>query len=132
MPFKSIYADLDIPQSNLLDFTFPAGSTPSDRPLWIDSKDTSVSLSAAQTLEWVKRLGFGLQRAGIKKGEVVMIFTPNHVFVPVAYLGIVGAGHSFSAGNPAYTIPGSYPFPMDLLFAMPEKMLTGPQRSSTS
>lgn len=107
MPFKSIYADLDIPQSNLLDFTFPAGLTPSDCPLWIDSKDTSVSLSAAQTLEWVKRLGFGLQRAGIKKGEVVMIFTPNHVFVPVAYLGIVGAGHSFSAGNPAYTIPGS-------------------------
>jgi hypothetical protein len=35
-----------------------------------------------------------------------MIFTPNHIFVPVAYLGIVSAGAAFSGANPAYTVLG--------------------------
>jgi 4-coumarate--CoA ligase len=72
----------------------------------MDSKDTSISLSAAQLLEWVRRLALGLDALGLKRGDVVMIYTPNHVFVPVAYLGIVGAGYSFSGANPLYTVPG--------------------------
>ncbi|KAK3170128.1 hypothetical protein OEA41_009514 [Lepraria neglecta] len=39
----------------------------------------------------------------MKKGEVVMIVTPNHIFVPVAYLGSVGSGRVFSGANPLYT-----------------------------
>lgn len=34
-----------------------------------------------------------------------MIFTPNHIFVPVAYLGIAGNGYAFSGANPIYTVP---------------------------
>jgi 4-coumarate--CoA ligase len=41
---------------------------------------------------------------GVPKGKVVLIMTPNHIFVPVAYLGIVGAGRVFSGVNPIYTI----------------------------
>lgn len=48
----------------------------------------------------------GLDRLGVKAGEVVMIFTPNQKFVPVAYLGIVGSRRVFSGSNPAYTVPG--------------------------
>lgn len=33
-----------------------------------------------------------------------MIYTPNHIFVPVAYLGIVGSGRVFSGMNPIYTV----------------------------
>ncbi len=33
-----------------------------------------------------------------------MIYSPNHVFIPVAYLGIVGSVRSFSAANPIYTV----------------------------
>lgn len=32
-----------------------------------------------------------------------MVLTPNHIFVPVAYLGITGAGRIFSGANPVYT-----------------------------
>ena len=32
-----------------------------------------------------------------------MIYTPNHIFVPIAYQGIVGSGRVFSGMNPAYT-----------------------------
>ncbi|KAJ5697823.1 hypothetical protein N7488_011507 [Penicillium malachiteum] len=56
-------------------------------------------------LSWVRRLGFGLDKLGIGKGEVVLILTPNHLFVPVAYQAIVGSGRIFSGANPSYTVP---------------------------
>lgn len=45
----------------------------------------------------------GLDKMGLKKGDVCLIHTPNHVLVPAAYLGIVGGGRCFSAINPIYT-----------------------------
>lgn len=106
MPFKSLYKDLDIQQSNVLDYAFPSDTPLSNTPLWIAAENPSHSISQSQALLWVRRLGFGLNRAGIKQGEVVMIYTPNHIYVPATYLGIVGAGYSFSAANPIYTVPG--------------------------
>jgi len=106
MPLSSPFPSIDIPKGNILTYLFPPDHTPSTLPIWMDSKDTSISLSAAQLLEWVKRLALGLDNLGLKRGDVVMIYTPNHVFVPVAYLGIVGAGYSFSGANPLYTVPG--------------------------
>lgn len=35
-----------------------------------------------------------------------MIVSPNHIFVPVAYLGAVGSGRIFSGANPSYTPDG--------------------------
>lgn len=100
----SPFPPLSIPQVDLLTYLFPPGETVSTKPLWIDSKDTSVSLSLSQSLRWVKRLAFGLERMGLKKGDVVMIYTPNHIFIPVAYLGVVSAGYAFSGANPVYTL----------------------------
>jgi 4-coumarate--CoA ligase len=104
--YTSPFPKLDIPEVDILSYVFPPGHTPSSTPLWIDSKDPSLSLSPSQLLTWVKRLAFGLERLGVKKGEVVMIYTPNHIFVPVAYLAIAGAGYAFSGANPIYTLPG--------------------------
>ncbi len=106
MPFKSVHPDLDIPKVDLLTYLFPPGVKPRDTPIWIDSDDPEKSLSASQLLGWVKRLAFGLEKMGIMKGEVIMIHTPNHIFVPAAYLGIVGSGYAFSAANPVFTLPG--------------------------
>jgi acyl-CoA synthetase (AMP-forming)/AMP-acid ligase II len=105
MPFTSPYPHLDIPQTNLLSYLFGQGAV-SDEPLWLDCRDTSKNLSPRQLLKWVRRLGFGLERLGLGRDDVVMICTPNHIFVPVAYLGIVGSGCIFSGANPAYTEPG--------------------------
>lgn len=107
MIFTSPFPSLEIPQSNILSYLFPSTVPVPDEPLWHDAKDDKHNLSARQALQWVKRLSLGLERLGVKRGEVVMIYTPNHIFVPVAYLGIVGAGYVFSGANPAYTIPGS-------------------------
>lgn len=104
MVYKSIFQDVDIPKCNVLSFLFPEGKQPSDQAIWIDAADPTHFLTPRQALSWVKRLGFGLDKLGVGKQQVVMIFTPNHIFVPVAYLGIVGAGRIFSAANPVYTV----------------------------
>ncbi|UKZ49247.1 hypothetical protein TrVGV298_003492 [Trichoderma virens] len=104
MPFKSLYQHLDIPQTNLLTYLFGNGSTLSHEPIWINAKDPSKSLSPHQLVQWVRRLGLGLQRMGLKRGDVVMMCTPNHIYVPVAYLGVTGSGYIFSGANPIFTV----------------------------
>jgi len=108
MPISSPFPRIDIPKVNVLTYLFPPNEKPSTRPIWIDSKSTKNSLSPAQLLHYVKRLSFGLENAGFTNGEVVMIYTPNHIFVPAAYLGIVGAGCAFTGTNPLYTLPGEF------------------------
>ncbi|KAL0934682.1 4-coumarate- ligase [Colletotrichum truncatum] len=105
MVIVSPYPDLNIPKTNLLSYLFPKNTSLSDEPLWIDCRDDSISLSPRQMSQWVKRLSFGLQQLGLKRGDVVMICTPNQIYVPVAYLGIVATGCVFSGANPAYTVP---------------------------
>lgn len=103
MPFSSPWPDLDIPKCNILSFLFPPDKPISTKPLWIDAADPSDSLSAAQMLGWIKRFAVGLDKIGIAKGEAVMVFTPNHLYVPMAYLAAAGSGRYFTGANPAYT-----------------------------
>ncbi|PGH33338.1 hypothetical protein GX50_03815 [[Emmonsia] crescens] len=113
MPKYSPFASIPIPTSNLLTFLFPPDSPlrTSTKPIWIDSEDTSINLSTSTALQWVKRLAMGLERfqaasgsSGVKRGEVVLVLSPNQIFVAVAYLGIVGSGRVFSGMNPNYTV----------------------------
>lgn len=103
MSYKSTFPPLDIPRLNILSYLYPANQTVSEKPIWIDADDPRNSLTPRQALCWVRRLGYGLDRLGVGKGEAVMIYTPNHIFVPVAYQGIVGSGRVFSGANPVYT-----------------------------
>ncbi|KKY25829.1 putative 4-coumarate- ligase [Diplodia seriata] len=54
-------------------------------------------------LQWIKRLAIGLDKVGCARGQVVLIYTPNHIFVPAAYMATVGSGRIFSGANPAYS-----------------------------
>jgi 4-coumarate--CoA ligase len=107
MPFSSPCPTISIPKQSIFSYVFPPGEDLPDTPLWIDSADNSLSLSLRQMSIWVRRIAIGLDRLKIKPGTVVMIYTPNHIFVPAAYLGIVGSGRIFSGTNPAYTLPGT-------------------------
>ncbi|KAM4055977.1 AMP-binding enzyme [Hirsutella rhossiliensis] len=103
MPFASEHPPLVVPETDILSYLFARGPR-TDKPLWIDSRRPSESISARQALEWVRRLGFGLERLGLRRGDVVAICTPNHIWVPVAFLGIAGAGFVFSGASPAFTV----------------------------
>lgn len=109
MPENSLF-NLHIPETDVLSWLFPEGKSPCKKPIWIDSeRPKEHSLSPEQLLQWVKMLGFGLDKLGVQQNEVVMVLSTNHIFVPVAYLGIAGHGHVFSGCNPAYTVDGKYP-----------------------
>lgn len=103
MPLKSQY-QIDIPATNILDYVFPEGKEASDQPVWIDADDTTNSLSPKQLLYWVERLGAGLEKLGFNYGDAIMMVSSNHIFIPVLYLGIAGAGRVFTGGNPAYGV----------------------------
>ncbi|CAI6292229.1 unnamed protein product [Periconia digitata] len=103
MPTHSPF-QIDIPQTDLLTYLFPPSRPISNEPIWIDADDTQNSLSPKQLLGWVKRLGLGLQELGLERQDVVMMFSTNHIFVPVAYFGISAAGCIYSGCNPAYGV----------------------------
>lgn len=93
---------LEFPERDLLSWLFPADKSPSDKAVWIDAEKPANCLSPAQALLWIKRIGLGLQRLGIREGDVVLIVAENHLFVPIVYLGVAGHGRVFSGCNPAY------------------------------
>ncbi|KAI1843048.1 hypothetical protein JX265_005172 [Neoarthrinium moseri] len=76
----------------------------SDKPLYIDAADSSVSLSATQTECLVKQLIAGFRAAGLRKGDPVLVCMPNNCFYIALILGIVGAGGVFCGTNPAYQL----------------------------
>lgn len=106
MVIRSPYPNLDIPEQDILTYLFGSGESLSESPLWINAASPDVYLSSRTALQWIKRLAIGLDRLGVKKGDVLMIVTPNHIFVPIAYLGAVGSGRIFSGANPLYTADG--------------------------
>ena len=108
MPSKSPF-QIDIPLTDVLSFVFPPDTTPSDQPIWIDSEHPDRCLSPQQLLRWVRRLGLGLDRLGLGQDEAVMMYSTNHIFVPVAYLGVAGSGRVFTGCNPAYGVDGIRP-----------------------
>lgn len=55
-------------------------------------------------LSWIKRFAVGLDQLGIAQQKAIMVFTPNHIFVPMAYLGAAGSQRFFTGANPAYTV----------------------------
>lgn len=111
MPHQSPF-QIDIPATDILSFVFPHDEALSEMPVFINADNTLISLSPKQVLQWVKRLGLGLQRAGLKKGAVVMVFSSSHIFMPVMYLGLSGTGYIFTGCNPAYGAEGTSPVPI--------------------
>ncbi|KAF3760758.1 hypothetical protein M406DRAFT_296170 [Cryphonectria parasitica EP155] len=49
-----------------------------------------------------KRVGLGLQRAGLKPGDRVLVFSGNNVYFPSIFCGVLMAGGIFSGANPSF------------------------------
>lgn len=103
MPYTSPWAPIDIPKCNILSYLFPRSKAPSNNPLWIDATNPSKSLSPDQMLSWIKRFAMGLDKIGVAQKEAVMVFSPNHLLVPMAYLAVAGSKRYFTGANPIYT-----------------------------
>ncbi|KFZ22569.1 hypothetical protein V502_02879 [Pseudogymnoascus sp. VKM F-4520 (FW-2644)] len=107
MVLRSKFPDLAIPDTDILTYLFPQSEVPSStpsKPIWIDASNPDRSLTGHQIQQWIGRFAVGMGRLGMQKGDVGMVFSPNHIYVPVAYLGFIAGGFVFSGTNPAYTL----------------------------
>lgn len=104
MVYKSKFDSIEIPKCNILSYLFPENETLSEKPIWIDADAPSNSLSPKQMLSYVKRFVVGLEKLNIGQQVAIMVFTPNHIFVPLAYLAAAGSRRYYTGANPAYTV----------------------------
>ncbi|RVX66462.1 hypothetical protein B0A52_09692 [Exophiala mesophila] len=103
MPDKSKFR-IVVPDGDLLTYLLPPEDHgDGDQRLWIDAEDTSRYITRLGTLQWVKSLSVAFQRMGVRVGDVVLMFSPNHIYVPPAYIGTVAHGAVFTAASPAST-----------------------------
>lgn len=80
---------IDIPQTDLLTYTLrPSGLDGQDGPLWLNADSAGISLTRTQALEWATSLATGLTRLGISTGDVVLVLSPNHVYIPVTFVSL--------------------------------------------
>ena len=107
MPDKSKFR-IVVPDGDLLTYLLPPEDHgDGDQRLWIDAEDTSRYITRLGTLQWVKSLSVAFQRMGVRVGDVVLMFSPNHIYVPPAYIGTVAHGAVFTAASPASTTRGT-------------------------
>ncbi|CAM6096361.1 unnamed protein product [Calypogeia fissa] len=95
---------VSIPNGPYLDFTsftFRSGKY-LDRVALVDAP-TGKSLSYRDLRQQVKSVASGLADLGVKKGDVVMILSPNSIQYPVLLLAITSIGAVVTAVNPLNT-----------------------------
>ncbi|RAL06444.1 adenylate-forming enzyme AfeA [Aspergillus ibericus CBS 121593] len=94
---------MDLPanhHADVLSFAFSrAVNYDEDRPLYIDAKDSSRSLSARQLRRLVRALIAGLKRH-IQKGDCVLVHLGNSYVHPALFFGVIGTGGIYLGASP--------------------------------
>ncbi len=102
MPSRSPYPDVEIPSMPLSAFVLEHAAARGDKPALIDGP-TGRTLTFADIALGTKRVAAALQARGIKKGDVVAIFSPNLPEYALAFHGVATAGGIVTTLNPTYT-----------------------------
>ena len=64
---------------------------------------TGKTYTFQQLIDSVKRFACGLYKLGVRKGDVVAIFSPNTIDYPVWLFGAISVGATVTTANPHYT-----------------------------
>ncbi|KAG8169066.1 hypothetical protein KVR01_001815 [Diaporthe batatas] len=74
-----------------------------DRKTFLDAErpDTHF-LTFAEYRLLAKRVGLGLQQAGLEPGDRVLVFSGNNLYFPSVFLGVLMAGGVFTGANPTF------------------------------
>ena len=102
MLFRSPHADVSIPSQPLTDFVLEPTAKWADKPALIDGPSgrtlTFGTLSGA-----IQKAAKGFSDNGMKKGEVLAIYSPNLPEYAVAFHGVSVIGGVSTTINPLYT-----------------------------
>ncbi|WP_183100704.1 AMP-binding protein [Nocardioides pelophilus] len=105
MPFKSPFADVEIPDVSLYEYLF-SGLTEDDlgRPAVFDSA-TGTETTYGDLRARIDAFAGALAARGIKPGDVVALQVPNTAAFIIAFHGILRAGATATTINSLYTPP---------------------------
>lgn len=103
MPFKSRWT-IPIPDTSLASLVFKSPTHPlsDEKPALIDAEDPKRYLTLHTYRLWSQRLAVGLISHGFQPGDRVLLFSPNNLFFPVVFMGVIMAGGIFTGANPGY------------------------------
>ncbi|KAF3480074.1 4-coumarate-CoA ligase 1 [Arthroderma uncinatum] len=105
MPFKSRWS-VEIPNASLPTVIFESPTHPlsTAKCSFLDAARPDTHYFTVHDYRlWCQRFAAGLRKSGLKPGDRVLLFSPNDLFFPVAFMGIVMAGGIFTGANPTYT-----------------------------
>jgi acyl-CoA synthetase (AMP-forming)/AMP-acid ligase II len=100
--FASPYPDVEIPDVSVPDFILGAGADHPDDVALVDGM-RGDQLTYGQLAAYVDRVAAALHERGLRKGDVVAVFSPNTAWYPVVFHGIARAGLVSSPINSLYT-----------------------------
>ncbi|KAH6644898.1 putative 4-coumarate-CoA ligase [Boeremia exigua] len=100
MPQHSRWS-VSVPEVSISTYIFGSPYSPlSNHVAFVDNDDPSRLYLTWSTLRhWSQRFAAGLINAGIQKGDRILVYSPNSVFVPVLFHGTIMAGGIYSAAN---------------------------------
>ncbi|KAK0196820.1 AMP binding protein [Armillaria mellea] len=78
------------------------GGHPADSPVFVDSA-TGTVLIREKLRSLCLSLAYGLRHQGEKRGDTILVFSPNALAYPVVLLGAIAAGLRCTLANNAYT-----------------------------
>ena len=102
MAYRSPYPDISVPNLNL--FEMVLGKAPGrSSDVAMACGLTGRTITYGQLLDQIRRTAAGLAARGIKKGDVVSLWSPNVPEWPIVFFGVIRLGAIVHTSNPVST-----------------------------
>ncbi|MDQ3754412.1 MAG: AMP-binding protein [Acidobacteriota bacterium] len=102
MIFRSVHAELPIPEIPLTEFVLQRANALGDKPALVEGTSGHV-ITYRQLSDSIRRAAVGLARRGLRKGDVLAIYSPNLSEYAVAFHAVASLGGINTTVNPLYT-----------------------------
>ncbi|KAF2502907.1 amp dependent CoA ligase [Lophium mytilinum] len=93
----------DVSTQDLISWAFDNAAYDLDKPVYIDAADPKRFVSARQGRTIIRKLVAGFRKAGLEKGDCVVLASFNDLYYPLIVQGIIAAGGVYTGTNPSYT-----------------------------
>ncbi|RMZ78157.1 hypothetical protein DV738_g4058, partial [Chaetothyriales sp. CBS 135597] len=107
MPIASLYEDLPLPVTDVFSFLLNRKDRPfpGHKVIFQDADDLARQYTIDDLRNKAIAFGKGLRAvAGLRKGDVLAVVSPNDIDVPPVTFGALWSGVTVSPANPAYTV----------------------------
>ncbi|MEM7130591.1 MAG: 4-coumarate--CoA ligase family protein [Chloroflexota bacterium] len=102
MIFRSPYPDVTIPDMNVSDFVLSNAASLGEKPALIEGS-SGRTITFGQLATSIQKVAASLVRRGLRKGDILAIYSPNIPEYAIAFHAVAKAGGINTTVNPLYT-----------------------------